>query len=75
MYLKEKYDTATFYQLSKRLLEAGEMLDSVDALPNKKGKVNISYRQRHSEELNLHRPNLFYGGTYYVIKKDYAQAY
>jgi predicted Zn-dependent protease len=75
LYLKEKYDTATFYQLSKRLLEAGEMLDSVDALPNKKGKVNISYRQRHSEELNLHRPNLFYGGTYYVIKKDYAQAY
>ena len=75
LYLKEKYDTATFYQLSKRLLEAGEMLDSVDALPNKKGKVNISYRQRHSAELNLHRPNLFYGGTYYVIKKDYAQAY
>lgn len=75
LYLKEKYDTAAFYQLSKRLFEVGETLDSVDARPMKNGKIDIAYRQRHSTELNLLRPNLFYGGTYYIIKDDFAQAY
>lgn len=75
LYLKEKYDTATLFNITKRMFATLATLDSVDALPNKKGKVDLKYRKSSAEELDKYRPNLFFGGTYNVRKKEYATAF
>lgn len=66
LYLKQKYDTAAIFNLTKRMFTVLETLDSVDAIPDKKGRVVLEYRRKHASELNTLRPNLFYGGTYYL---------
>lgn len=75
LYLKQKYDTAAIFNLTKRMFAVLETLDSVDAVPDKKGRVVLDYRRKHAAELNTLRPNLFYGGTYSVRKKDYKTAF
>lgn len=66
IYLKQKYDTATVYTLLNRLYLVAESLDSLDARPDKKGRVNTEYRKDNAEQLNRLRRNLYYGGTYNV---------
>lgn len=74
LYLKQKYDTAALFDITKRMFETMESFDSVDVMPDRKGKVEPKVRQRHSELLNAIRPNLYYGGLYFINKKDYRQA-
>lgn len=74
LYLKQKYDTAALFNITKRLFETMESFDSIDVLPDKKGRVEPRFRQRHSELLSAIRPNLYYGGVFFVNKKDYKQA-
>jgi len=74
LYLKQKYDTAALFNVTKRMFETMESFDSIDVLPDKKGRVEPKFRQRHSELLNAIRPNLYYGGVFFVNKKDYKQA-
>jgi len=75
MYLKQKYDTAQFFGLVQRMYHVAEALDSIDARPNKKGRVNPDYRKRHAGELHNLRTNLYYGGTYQMRRANYNQAY
>ena len=75
MYMKQKVDTAKLFMLTKRLFTIAEQLDSIDMKPDKKGKVNPEYRKDNSQKMAAYRPNLFYGGAYYVRKQDYKQAY
>ncbi|NPD55400.1 MULTISPECIES: hypothetical protein [unclassified Prevotella] len=75
LYLKQKYDTAAIFNLTKRMFTVLETLDSIDAIPDKKGRVVLEYRRKHASELNTLRPNLFYGGTYYIRKTDYKTAF
>lgn len=75
LYLKEKYDTASLFQLAKRKFAIFETLDSLDAQPDGKGRVRLEYRKRHAEELAAIRPNLYYGGAYYLRKQDFGSAY
>ena len=75
LYLKQKYDTASFFNITKRLYEIGETLDSLDALPDEKGRVKMEYRKKNAEVLNQLRPNLYFGGTYHIRKGQYAEAY
>lgn len=75
LYLKQKYDTATLFNITKRMFETLAALDSIDAQPDKKGKVNTKYRKGNAEELDKYRPNLFFGGTYYVRNKKYDTAF
>lgn len=74
LYLKQKYDTAALFNTTKRMFQAMESFDSLDVLPDKKGRVEPKFRQRHAELLNAIRPNLYYGGVFFVVKKDYKQA-
>lgn len=74
LYLKQKYDTAALFNVTKRLFEAMEGLDSVEMKPDRKGRVELRSREKNSAFLDAIRPNLFYGGTYFVNKKDYGQA-
>ena len=75
LYLKAKQDTAEFFNYTQRMFTILEALDSVDMRPNKKGRVDIEYRQKHAELLDAYRPNLFNAGTYHLRKGDYQQAY
>ena len=75
LYLKQKYDTASFFNLTKRLYEIAETLDTLDAQPDEKGRVKLDYRKKNAEALNQLRPNLYFGGTFHVRKGQYADAY
>lgn len=75
LYLKQKYDTVALFDLTKRIFTVLESLDSVDAAPDKKGKINLAYRRQHAMELDALRPNIYYGGTFYLRKHDYPNAY
>lgn len=75
LYLKQKYDTAQFFGLVERMYQVAETLDSVDARPDKKGRVRPDYRRRHAEQLDALRHNLYNGGIYQYRKGDYDRAF
>ena len=75
LYLKQKYDTAAFFNLTRRLYTIAETLDTLDAMPDGKGRVKLRYREDHAELLDQLRPNLYFGGTYYLRHDNYMTAY
>ena len=75
LYLKEKYDTAAFFNITRRMFLVDEGLDSLDAEPNKKGRVKPKYRKKNSTYLDRYRQNLYYGGIFFIRQRDYSSAY
>ena len=75
LYLKQKYDTASLFAKAKDLFHIYECLDSLDATPNKKGKIDLNYRDKHAHVLNALRPNLYNGAAYYLRKHDFKNAW
>ena len=75
LYLKQKYDTAAFFNITKRMFETLETFDTIDAAPDEKGNVKLQYRKKHAEFLNKHRGNLYNGGTYFIGKQKFKEAY
>ncbi len=75
LYLKQKYDTAAFYNLTRHMQDVAIKLDSLDAAPDKKGRVRPSYRKDHAALLHALRINIYYGGTWHVRKEGYQSAY
>lgn len=74
MYKKQVVDTVKLFTLTKRIFTIGERLDSLDMQPDKKGRISLQYRKDNAERLNSYRPNLFFGGTYYLRKSQYQKA-
>jgi len=75
LYLKQTYDTAKLFNLAKQLFIVAEGLDSVEMIPDKKGKRNIEFRKSHADYLSRIRPNIYNGGTWFVNKQQYKDAY
>lgn len=75
LYMKQKQDTAQFFELTRRLFSVATALDSLDMKPDKKGKVDPEYRKENARQLYAYRPNLFFASTYFVRKSDYKKAY
>ena len=75
LYLKEPFDTASFFTTVHKMFLAYEQLDSIDMQPDKKGRVKLKYRKKNAEFLNKYRPNLYSGGVYFVRKNNFASAY
>lgn len=75
LYLKQKYDTASLFNLTKRLFTIAEAFDSIDSHPDANGGVKPQYRKRHAEFLDRYRSNLFNGGSYFVAKQKFTEAY
>lgn len=75
LYLKQAYDTAKLFNIAKQLFVVAQQFDSIDALPDKKGKTEIEYRKAHADYLGVIRPNLYRGGTWFIKKQDYKSAY
>lgn len=74
LFLKQAYDTTALFQVTKRWFMAAESLDSIDARPNSKGVSQPRYRRENADMLGKIRPNLYYGGTYYLANKKYQEA-
>lgn len=75
MYLKQKADTAKLFAANYRMFGVLEGLDSIDALPDKDGKVKLKYRKRNAEYLNAFRTNLYNGGLFHMAKGEHKLAY
>ena len=75
LYLKQKYDTTALFTNVRKMFQILESLDSLDMRPDKKGRVNPAYRDRHAAYLDIVRPNLFNGGSFYVRKGKWKEAY
>ena len=65
LYLKQKYDTAAFFSMVKRMVTVAETLDSMAP----------EYRKNHAEHQNTYRVNLFNGGIYHVRKNKWQDAF
>ena len=59
MYLKQKYDTLSFFVTTRKLFVAAESADSVDAEPDRNGRIKPKYRERKSQYLKTIMPNIF----------------
>ena len=75
LYMKQRQDTAQFFELTRRLFSVAEALDSLDMRPDRKGRVDPEYRKENAEQLMKFRPNLFVASTYFVRKSDFKKAY
>lgn len=69
LYLKQKIDTAVIYNLSRSMFETANVLDTVDATPDEKGKVSLKYRKSNATLLSNFVRNL-YGGVVYFLNKE-----
>ena len=74
LYLKQEYDMSQLFNITKRMFDTMEAYDSIDVLPNKKGKIDPKFRESHSIFLNKIRTNLYLGGVFFLNKKDYKQS-
>ena len=75
LYLKQSYDTAQLFNATLELFNIAKGLDSVEMISAKNGKVELDFRKEHAEYLNKIRPNLYNGGTWFIRKQKYADAY
>lgn len=75
LYLNQLKDTTVVFSTLKKMFGYYEILDSVDALPDKKGQSRPKYRQKNADFLDKFRPNLFKGGIYYIRCNKYKEAY
>lgn len=75
LYLGQRYDTASLFNLTKRMFEICERFDTIDARPDKKGRVRPEYRKKHAEELDGIRLNLYLGGRFFLARNHYGTAF
>lgn len=75
LYLKQAYDTANLFSNARQLFKVAAELDSIEMLPNRKGKIELEHRKGHAEYLSQIRPNLYNGGAWFLHKKRYKEAY
>lgn len=74
-YLKQAYDTARFFNKLRDMYGRLRLCDSIDLLPDAKGKVHARL-QKKTRTLRLkHRRNIYGGGRYYLSKWNYKEAY
>lgn len=73
LYLKQKYDTTAFFNITRKLYHTMSSFDSVDVRNNPSRKPK--YREKHAKLLNSIRPNLFNGGVFFIHAQDFKQAY
>ncbi len=75
MYKHQAIDTTQLFNLTRRMFTIAERLDSIDMLPDKKGRVPLDYRKDNSQRLLDYRPNLFFGGASHLRRADFQTAY
>lgn len=74
-YLKQKYDTALFFNSLLNMYEQLRLCDSVDAPPNAQEKIRLKYAKKTRELRQKHIRNILNGGKFFLYKGNYASAY
>ncbi len=74
-YMKKQQDTAQFFSIVRRLFTISFRLDSLDARPDKKGRVDPELRKDVARDMMGYRNNLFNGGAFFVKKGDFKKAF
>ena len=74
-YLKQPYDTARFFNKLCDMYNQLRLCDSIDHLPDAKGKVHARLEKKTQALRLKHRRNIFGGGKFFLAKRDYASAY
>lgn len=72
--MEQTRDSVTYYQLLYQALSKALVCDSLDALPNKKGKSDPRYRKQLSKLLRTQRQHLIDGGMMYYARHDNPMA-
>lgn len=75
LYLNQKYDTLSLFNIASRMFKVMNEYDSLEALPDRKGRVKFQFRKDNAELLNALRPNLYNGGLFLIRKQKFAEAY
>ncbi len=75
MYLKQKPDTSKYFNYIYSLYDAALNCDSLDQLPDAKGRVPLKFREANQQRLLQFRKNLSTADRYFYLKKDYKNAY
>lgn len=75
LYLKQKYDTTALFVTGRNMFLAYEAMDSLDAMPDKKGRVEPRYRKRNALFLDGYRKNLYSGGLFFISKQKFQDAF
>ncbi len=75
MYLKQKQDTAAFFSLTKKMFSIAERLDSLEAVPDNKGRIKTPSRQKNSTMLHTYRQNLMSAGLFFIRKANWNDAF
>jgi len=75
LYLKQQQDTAEVFKLAQRMFHVAWTLDSLDARPDKHGRIKPELRDKNAADLEKYRANLFFGGTFHTRKGNYDQAF
>lgn len=75
LYLKQKYDTANFFNYTRRMIQIGVKLDSVELMNQGKKHEKFEYRKRNAVQLNAFRPNLFAAGSFFIRKNNFKEAF
>lgn len=75
IYLKKAYDTTRFFNSIYNMFYRFQQCDSVEMLPDAKGRVKIRKRAKARDILLPYRRNLLNAGKFYMRKTNYKEAY
>lgn len=75
MYLNSRPDTAKYFTYIYSIYELGYVCDSLDRLPDAKGRIRTSYTGNIMNLLAFYRNNVKSAGKYYYKKTKYDEAY
>lgn len=75
IYLRQKPDTTKYFSYIYSLYEAAMICDSLEQIPDEKGRVLLKSRDTNQQRLLQFRKNLATADRYYYTKKDYKNAY
>lgn len=75
MYLKQNPDTVKYFSLIYSLYQAALNCDSIEQIPDEKGRVKFKYRNSNQQRLLQFRKNLSTADKFFYNKKDYKNAY
>ena len=74
LYIKQAYDTVSFFSSIKGMFDYCIKCDSLDSKPDDKGRVRLKYRSKSFSMLCNYYPNLYSAGLFYIQKRNYKNA-
>ncbi len=72
--MKTPNDSIALFATILEMYNYLELCDSVDAIPNDRGRINLKYHRKSESMKQKHRSNLLTGGKFFLKKLDYANA-